>query len=103
MLKTSLTGGITYVARSFAGRDLDPDPYVGLAEEQLRGGGEGGGPDLELRARLDRSRQSIRDYLRGCNSHLLEGGGHPADKVVYTDLNSQYCCSGNFLFLLLHF
>ena len=85
---------MTGVYRTFAGEAADPEPYVELAERQLSSGGPDGGPDLELAARLARSGQTLRDYLVGCNSHLLAGGGEPARKVVYCDLHSQYASAG---------
>jgi hypothetical protein len=84
LVRNGMVGAVTAVFRSFAGRAVDPEPWVALAREQLERGGPDGGPDEELQARVDRSGQSLADYLRGCNSHLLEGGGRPAQHLIYT-------------------
>jgi len=89
MLKGSCIGAFTGSLRSVSGELADLGPYVDLAKEQLARGGPGGTPDAEFQARLDRSGQSLHDYLAGCNSHLLPGGGEPAKKVMYWDMNSM--------------
>lgn len=89
LLRNSLRGGLSCVARTACGRLADVDSYVELLKRQLEEGGEEGGPDQELRERIAASGLSLREYVTHCNAHLglPKGKTREAVSAVYADIN----------------
>jgi hypothetical protein len=90
LLKKSLRGGLTSVARTVSGKHADLTDYVKLLQKQMEEGGEGGGPDVELCARVEASGLTPSEYISHCNAHLLPPGkSRPSSGTVYCDINRQ--------------
>ena len=88
LLKLSLRGGLTLVARTMCGKFADTESYVKLLQAQLEGGGPDGGPDEELARRVQASGLGLHDYATHCNPHILpRGESEPAISAVYADIN----------------
>lgn len=99
ILKLSLRGGLTCVARTVCGTNADVASYVDLLEKQMDTGGEDGGPDVDLCQRVRASGLGLADYVTHCNAHLLPADGgiqsKPATTAVYADINRQVCFSSS--------
>jgi hypothetical protein len=90
LLKKSLRGGLTSVSRTVSGKHADLTDYVKLLQKQMEEGGEDGGPDLELCARVEASGLTLQEYISHCNAHLLPPGmSRPSTSTVYCDINRQ--------------
>jgi hypothetical protein len=90
LLKKSLRGGLTTVSRTVSGKNADLTDYVKLLQKQMSEGGEDGGPDLDLCARVEASGLTPSEYVSHCNAHLLPpGSSRPSTSTVYCDINRQ--------------
>jgi hypothetical protein len=103
MLKGGLRGGLTGMARSCGGSEVDMEPFLDMARNQMamEDGGDEYSSSAEgtLKERLQRSGLSLEAYLRGCNAHLVDNP-EPATHLPYFDINSLYPAAGKRFTLL---
>jgi hypothetical protein len=86
------------VCRTAAGSAVDWKPFEHLLERQLeeerRRRPKRQRRDESLAERLSRTGLTPRQYLAGCNAHLLDDP-LPATHCIYCDINSLYATAGN--------